>query len=368
MGHFCLVTESWLYVTISQEEGRITMEQAPGRFLEVYMDHNNKCNLTCRMCGFSDPRVEKIPKYDMPVWLFEKIAREVFPSTKYLALSCLTEPLMTKDFPERLAILKDFEIPVTEFITNGTLLSRETIHRLLDNPVTRIGVSLDGASPETYETIRAGAKFEKVISNLRMLNEMKRERGIQFPHLRLLHVISETNVHEFPDFLRLVESLGAQSIDVRTITPFQNAADRGTSEKWFWNLMPRYREMISDFTRRTGIEDSGYLRHQEEEITLHDEEGHKVICRRPWTTMAIHPDGEVFPCISWTRESMGNLAQQSFEEIWNGVPAKNIRREFEKKQPGVDCTHCTIKKGTDSALDDDFFYLMLKKSAPPRRQ
>ena len=28
------------------------------RFLSVFMDQNNKCNLRCRMCGFSDPRVD----------------------------------------------------------------------------------------------------------------------------------------------------------------------------------------------------------------------------------------------------------------------------------------------------------------------
>src|SRR5437899_7392471 len=35
------------------------------RFLNVFMDQNNKCNLRCQMCGFSDPRVASIGKYDM---------------------------------------------------------------------------------------------------------------------------------------------------------------------------------------------------------------------------------------------------------------------------------------------------------------
>jgi hypothetical protein len=37
-----------------------------GRFLSVFMDQNNKCNLRCQMCGFSDPRTEAIGRYDMP--------------------------------------------------------------------------------------------------------------------------------------------------------------------------------------------------------------------------------------------------------------------------------------------------------------
>ena len=38
---------------------------ANGRPLSVFMDQNNRCNLKCRMCGFSDARVAALRKYDM---------------------------------------------------------------------------------------------------------------------------------------------------------------------------------------------------------------------------------------------------------------------------------------------------------------
>ena len=40
-----------------------------------------------------------------------------------------------------------------------------------------------------------------------------------------------------------------------------------------------------------------------------------------WTarnTLAIHANGDVHPCMSWTRAPVGNLAHQSFEAIWRG--------------------------------------------------
>jgi hypothetical protein len=36
----------------------------------------------------------------------------------HVTLSCLTEPLMTLDFSERLGLLKTFSVPVTEMVTN----------------------------------------------------------------------------------------------------------------------------------------------------------------------------------------------------------------------------------------------------------
>src|SRR5215470_12997806 len=90
-----------------------------GRCLSVYMDQNNRCNLKCKMCGFSDSRVAAIPKYDMPRPLFDSIAAQVFPLTSFLVLSIMTEPFMTRDFPDRLSLVREFDVPYSEIITNG---------------------------------------------------------------------------------------------------------------------------------------------------------------------------------------------------------------------------------------------------------
>src|SRR4029078_11428956 len=74
---------------------------ARGRFLTVYMDQNNRCNLKCKMCGFSDARVAAVPKYDLPRPLFDSIAEQIFPQTNILILSILTEPFLTRAVPHR---------------------------------------------------------------------------------------------------------------------------------------------------------------------------------------------------------------------------------------------------------------------------
>src|SRR5215208_5595418 len=86
-------------------EWRRTADEA-GRFLNVFMEQNNTCNLKCRMCGFSDPRADAVPRFHMPMGMFEAIARQVFPLTTYLHMSLMTEPFMTADFPDRLLLAK----------------------------------------------------------------------------------------------------------------------------------------------------------------------------------------------------------------------------------------------------------------------
>lgn len=313
------------------------------------------------MCGFSDPRVRHIPHYDMPFWLFEKIAAEAFPFTKYLALSCLSEPLMTADFVNRLDIVGEYGVPFSEIITNGALLTEKIISKMLDVPITRLGISLDGATAETYESIRIGSSFDKVISNIRLFNKMKIDRGSDFPHLRLLHVISETNIHEFPALLAQAESLDAQSVDFRTITPIPNAQFQVANSKWFWNKIRKCGESLSEWTQKTGVEKLGILRYQAEEIELFDENGEKLFCRRPWTDLAIHANGDAHPCMTWSRGPAGNFAHESFDQIWNGEALEMIRREFLEKKPGLDCQYCTIRKNFSNQKEDDFFFEMLNK-------
>lgn len=334
------------------------------RFLKLLMDQNNKCNLKCRMCGFSDPRVKNIPKYDMPFRLFEKIVREVFPITEYLALSCLTEPLMTGDFLKRLDLLKVHTVPFTEIVTNATLLTKPVVSKMIEVPVSRLAVSIDGASPETYEAVRTGARFKKVIENIRTFSEMKKEKGADFPVLRFNHVISEANINEFQAFLDMAESLNVQAIDVRTVIPFRDAAYQGSDSKAFFQQVRGVKEKLLRWTQRTGAEDVGYLRYQAEEIRLFDEKGEKMMCRRPWDSLVIHANGDVLPCVTWSRPPVGNIALMSFREIWDGQALASVRREFEERRPGMDCMHCTIKKNVPANEDDDCFLQMLNKSLP----
>ncbi|EFK05565.1 radical SAM domain protein [delta proteobacterium NaphS2] len=343
------------------------MASVPERFLDIFMDQNNKCNLRCRMCGFSDPRVKNIRHYDMPFWLYEKIAQETFPFAKYVALSCLTEPLMTHDLLDRIDLAKKYQVPFTEMISNGTMLKEKIIAGLLNSSLTRLGVSLDGARASTYEAIRTGAHFEDVVGNIRRFVEMRAAKGAEFPKLRLLHVISERNVDEFSEFLDLAESLKVDAIDVRTITGIGKAELQPSTEESFWEKIRAYRSMLAEWTEKSAIEDTSALRYQSEEIRLLDSSGEKLTCRRPWNTLAIHANGNVHPCMSWSRGAMGNLADENFDQIWKGQRFEDIREEFAVEKPGVDCQHCVIKKAPSVDEDTDFFFKMLNSTPPQNR-
>lgn len=325
------------------------------RFLSVFMDQNNRCNLRCTMCGFSDPRVPSLAKYDMPRALFDRIAADLFPRASCVFLSLLTEPFMTRDFPERMQAPRRYGVPFTEVITNGTLLTAAACEAILEAQLSRVVVSIDGGTKDVYESIRIGARFEQVIANFERLRDM---RTSPWPALRINHVLSEGNIDRFDEMLALVEALGADEISVRPVTRMSQALVQQNGDPVFWQKIRAAKEKLRAFCARTGVRDSEYLRGTHTLIDLFTGAGEHIICRRPWTTLAIHPNGDAFPCMAWSAPPIGNLGRQTLDEIWDGPVLAELRRSFEEEQVGVDCRHCMARRGADD-VDDDFFYRKL---------
>ena len=51
------------------------------------------------------------------------------------------------------------------------------------------------------------------------------------------------------------------------------------------------------------------------------------ICILPWVSVAIMPDGNVYPCcMSMHGTAMGNVNESSLEEIWNGEKYNELRK------------------------------------------
>ncbi|HMC20745.1 MAG TPA: radical SAM protein [Thermoanaerobaculia bacterium] len=333
-----------------------------GRYLNVFIEQNNTCNLKCRMCGFSDPRAAAVPRYHMPASLFEAIARQVFPLTTYLHMSLMTEPFMTADFPDRLMLARQYNVPYSRVVTNGTLLTERTIEKILDSQITSLTFSIDGGTKEIYEEIRVGARFDIVLTKIDLFRNLRAACGATFPRLQINHVLMQRNVDHFEEFLALLDSIRPEQVDVRTVEPMAHTTGQESKDPEFFEKVRRLRPLFADCCRRNGIENCGFIRDQAGVIDLMDQNGARMTCRRPWDTLAIHANGDVHPCMSWTRPSVGNLARQSFEEIWNGEELQKLRSEFEQVRPGIDCQNCTIKKTVSSGVYDDFFFKMINKS------
>ena len=186
------------------------------------MDTTNRCNLRCSMCNLQLSDEDPSRRWhEMPVELFERVARQVFPRARVVGLSCGAEPFMNPDFPLYLRRLWQSDVPAREVVTNGTLFSSAIIEALLDTPPTSLFVSIDGADPSTHAEIRGGADLGETLSWLDMLVRQRDKKLAKFPIVRFSVTLQRRNIHELGGIIGIASRIGAGSVNVVPLVPFR---------------------------------------------------------------------------------------------------------------------------------------------------
>jgi radical SAM protein with 4Fe4S-binding SPASM domain len=253
--------------------------------VEFIVETTAKCNLYCPMC----PRETfKQPKEDMTGEVFERLVRESGRSAEHMMLIGLGEPFMDKKIFDRIEYCERHNIH-TLLSTNGTFLTEELSSKILDSTLAHITLSFDGATKESFEYYRKGAKFEKVRDNFVRFARMKHERG-RGPQVVVQMVRMEGNAGEVDDFMR------------------------------FWSAVP-------------GVDQ---VRIKEDETNLmRPDAGHAAAdwqhpCHYLWRgPMYVKWNGDVYPCCqSYMLEGqpMGNIGEQTLDRIWNSGEMRRMRR------------------------------------------
>lgn len=98
--------------------------------------------------------------------------------------------------------------------TNGLLMKK--MFGRLDKILTRIDVlniSIDGATKKTYELLRRGGQFEKLLENLEFVKGYHKQFRIRF-HM----VVQKSNWHEMSKMLELADRFNAHEVIFNRIT------------------------------------------------------------------------------------------------------------------------------------------------------
>jgi radical SAM protein with 4Fe4S-binding SPASM domain len=67
----------------------------------------------------------------------------------------------------------------------------------------------------------------------------------------------------------------------------------------------------------------------------------EVFCMMPWTHIHAFPDGRAYPCCLGTMDNpIGNLKQNTLQEVWNDEPMRKMRRNMLTGTKCVECTKC----------------------------
>jgi MoaA/NifB/PqqE/SkfB family radical SAM enzyme len=345
-------------------ERRTIVDNLPTR---LTVEPTSICNLRCVMCPHAINEVHR-PKHT-PRALIEKL-RKPLGAAERVQLNGIGEPLASPSLWMALeAGVLSADAQAT-FNTNLTLMSGNRLRRLVDCPTRlALNVSLDAATPETYRRIR-GFDFAIPLANIKALVAARRDN--QHPNIMLNMTLMRENIEEAPAFVELAHSLGVDSIGLWHLNHISEAEmakyvitrDGWTfnyEEQGLWNFPKLSNEMVR-LSQRKGFEldlpihfdqskEIFFPEPQEAAATEADDEISPLAepetketvahCSHPWDAMLILSDGTVKVCCY--AAPIGNLNDQSFEQIWNGEHYRRLRSDLGRNVVSAVCEAATCK-------------------------
>lgn len=67
----------------------------------------------------------------------------------------------------------------------------------------------------------------------------------------------------------------------------------------------------------------------------------ETFCMLPWSHLHAFPTGQAYPCcLSEMKHPIGNLREQTLEEVWNGVPMRELRNNMLTEKKSDVCNRC----------------------------
>jgi len=183
--------------------------------LPIYLslDYDVTCNLKCITCR---NQVIALPK-KMGDTIFENSVKPLLPYAHWLSITGTGDPFASPHFRELL--FYGIDLPSTfrgiGIMTNGILFNENAYNRMPNkNLIKKVHVSVDATCVETYNKIRLGGDWEKLLINLEFLKKLKQLGKID--ELNFGFVLQEANYKELPAFIDFAKSYGCNHILLNT--------------------------------------------------------------------------------------------------------------------------------------------------------
>ena len=368
------------------------LERAPR--LRLRIDLINRCNLRCVMCHYNNPaytgKPRKIVSLEDFIEFFEPVGKYVHEAL----LSCADEPLLAPAFIDVLYYLsKNFPHVTISFCTNATLFDAKVQKAVIETGVSKVMVSLDGVLPETYENIRKGAKFDKVLKNLVNFSLVKATAQVDWPELQLNFVMMKSNIAEGPGFVEVAGCLGAGSMDFHHAVP-TCGIDMGEEKLEFHpDLFNHYRKIILETADRFNI--SAFMPDElpSEGLEITEElpvdlsyfekflENHELdmpalkamqkpagahsygiseiypelFCDQPFSELYVIDQELVRPCPYQQRVAVPLSDYPDLTSIYFGKEFAELRKAMFTKEGDSGCQNCPLKKGQLTVVPTEDF-------------
>ena len=335
----------------------------------VDIELSNKCNLKCKMCwfhgesGIGDRYLNSEMTTAEILGLIDQLI--VYRPHIYFGGG---EPFIREDFLEIIAYVKKFNLQ-TSFTTNGILLDKQKIQKIVQLGVDHIAFSIDGPE-ELHDKMRGQGNYRKVMSNMQHFLNCKQGGNIKKPLITVNITISPSIVGHLKKTINSIKKMTGDKVDYFTIhhlwfiTPTELQLHKATVNKNIdrtahgsgTHYIP-----LSQCIDSNALSDEIFQLKSEKKIKFFPNLKGKAInefysdgyrlkkrCVAPFLAVLVKPNGDLKFCPDeWIDDYiLGNIREDTFENIWNGKSARHFRSIIFREKQFPACKRCSWMHNT----------------------
>jgi MoaA/NifB/PqqE/SkfB family radical SAM enzyme len=315
----------------------------------MQIEVTTRCNAFCHYC----PRTTYRTLWDNRDLSLEtfKTLLPVIADTKMIHLQGWGEPFLHPHLFEMIALAKKTGCKVGT-TTNGMLLDRQGIDRLVKSGIDHIAFSMTGIS-EKNDLARNGTQFTQILQAVSDLAAQKEALRVETPAISVAYLLLRSHLPEIDQIVPALAGLGIQQVVISTLdfVPHNNL--------WKERLSPRnqgeYRELKSLFdelVREAEKKRLGLFYH----LASPDAES-RACTENPRRALFVSSDGSVSPCVftnipapgsyqmvdgkegEYRKLTFGCIIEEWLPTIWKSSSYREFRKFFESR-PHPLCKRC----------------------------
>lgn len=304
---------------------RVGRTRVSGYPYEWEIDTTNICQLKCPLCHTGLGTINR-QKGVMHFETYTKIVDEIKDYCIWLTLYSWGEPFLNKQIDRFVAYANKANVATIISSNLNKPLTPQMAESLVKSGLDTLIVSLDGTTQEVYEVYRVGGHLDRVLDNIRLLVEKKKELGYKTPFIEWQFIVMRQNEHQIPDAREMARDLGVDNIVFKKVDFPHGEDDTEVARRW------------------QPVGNMDYQREQPFDKPF-AETGRR--CWRLWRSAVVNWDGGYAPCCYLTDadQDFGNVETHSIKEIWNNqhyISARDLFKGKENPPVKVGCLNCNV--------------------------
>lgn len=274
------------------------------------------CNLRCPECPTGNGTLGR-KGGTMSLSFYNRVLEQLPPSIFHLNLYLQGEPLLHPHIAEFVTRASQKHL-FTTISTNAQLLSPAMAEQLVTSGLNKLIVSLDGLTPATYETYRAGGQLQKVFDGLENIYRAKKMHQTLHPIIEVQFIVFQHNEHEMPLVRKLINRKEIDRVQVKTAQ--LSFMPSSTIQPPVDSRLSRYAIFRGQWQMKHSLQNH---------------------CFKMWHSLCITWDGTVVPCCfdKAATHAMGNITMQPINNIWKMFSYGHFRKKIATEKHQIPMCH-----------------------------